>query len=217
MTTDHLILASSSNVIIYRYTLDLLVYLYSIWCSYHHTSLTMDSLNRALLALLLVLQCSSSFVVGFSPSIHKIYNGQQYRSSGVLQSTSTAISTPDTTATNEDTALSKNNSDKVNELATKLINKCKEYGQIGSKLTEEQQTIIDELAEALIPYSDSGPAQVDLQGRHDLIYSASPGASSGALGPFVGSVSQSFLDEERFINRVEIGEYVLYDMYFCIE
>ena len=109
------------------------------------------------------------------------------------------------TETNE---LPNDKSDKVNELATKLINKCKEYGQIGSKLTEEQQTIIDELASALIPYSDTAPAQVDLQGRHVLIYSASPGASSGALGPFVGSVSQSFLDEERFINRVEIGEYV---------
>ena len=171
----------------------------------------MDSLNRAaLLALLLVLHCTSSLVVGFSPSIHKICNGQQHRSSGVLQSTPAAVSTPDTitATTNDDTALSKNNSGKVNELATKLINKCQEYGQIGSKLTEEQQTIIDELASALIPYSDISPAQVNLQGRHDLIYSASPGASSGALGPFVGSVSQSFLDEERFINRVEIGEYV---------
>ena len=177
----------------------------------------MDSIiNRAaLLALILVLQCSSSFVVEFS-SIHKIYNCQQYRSSGVLQSTPTAISTPDTKTSNDGTTLSNNNSDKVNELATKLINKCKEYGQIGSKLTEEHQTIIDELASALIPYSDTAPAQVDLQGRHDLIYSASPGASSGALGPFVGSVSQSFLDEERFINRVEIGEYMYYDMHFYI-
>ena len=167
----------------------------------------MDSINRAaLLALILVLQCSSSFVVGFSPSIRKICNSQQHSSSSsVLQSTPTAaVSTTDIDT--DTTALANKNSDKVNELATKLISKCQEYGQIGSKLTEEQQTIIDELASALIPYSDAGPAQVDLQGRHDLIYSASPGASSGALGPFVGSVSQSFLDEERFINRVEIGE-----------
>ena len=172
----------------------------------------MGGLNRAaLLALLLVLQCTSSFVVGFS-SIHKIFHGQQYSISSILQSTPTAISTPDTTTTGKD-ELPNNDSDKVNELATKLINKCKEYGQIGSKLTEEEQTIIDELASALIPYSDDGPAQVDLQGRHDLIYSASPGASSGALGPFVGSVSQSFLDEERFINRVEIGEFVYYDIH----
>jgi len=131
----------------------------------------------------------------------------------MLQSTPTAVSTPDIDT--DTIKVSNNNSDKVNELATKLINKCKEYGQIGSKLTEEQQTIIDELASALIPYSDDGPAQVDLQGRHDLIYSASPGASSGALGPFVGSVSQSFLDEERFINRVEIGEYAYIVWYAC--
>ena len=43
-----------------------------------------------------------------------------------------------------------------------------------------------------------------MEGRHELIYSASPGASSGALGPLVGKVSQSFLDETRFINRVEL-------------
>ena len=132
----------------------------------------MDSLNRAaLLALILVLQCTFSFVVGFS-SIHKIYNKQQHSSSScVLQSTptavstpsetSTAVSTPDTTDTGTDELLN-NNSDKVNELATKLINRCKEYGQIGSKLTEEQQTVIDELASALIPYSDPGSAQVNL-------------------------------------------------------
>lgn len=166
------------------------------------------------MALILVLQCISSFVIGFSPSIYKICNGQQHSSSSsMLQSTPTAVSTPDIDT--DTIKVSNNNSDKVNELATKLINKCKEYGQIGSKLTEEQQTIIDELASALIPYSDDGPAQVDLQGRHDLIYSASPGASSGALGPFVGSVSQSFLDEERFINRVEIGEYAYIVWYAC--
>ena len=169
----------------------------------------MDSLNRAaLLALILVLQCTFSFVDGFS-SIPRICNRQQF-SSSCLQSTPTAVSTSDTTNDiDTDTTIEvTNNNDTVNELATKLINKCQEYGQIGSKLTEEQQTIIDELASALIPYSDSGPAQVNLQGRHDLIYSASPGASSGAFGPFVGTVSQSFLDEERFINRVEIGEYM---------
>ena len=137
----------------------------------------------------------------------------------MLQSTSVTITTPETTTnatdietdtdTDTTTTVTNSNSDKVNELATKLINKCKEYGQIGSKLTKEQQTIIDELASELVPYSDTGPAQVDLQGRHDLIYSASPGGSSGALGPFVGTVSQSFLDDERFINRVEIGEYAL--------
>ena len=37
-----------------------------------------------------------------------------------------------------------------------------------------------------------------------MVYSASPGGSSGAVGPFVGKVSQSFLNEDQFINRVEL-------------
>ena len=70
-----------------------------------------------------------------------------------------------------------------------------------------QRTVIDNLALSLAPYSDFAPAQYDkehLRGRHELIYSASQGASSGAIGPLVGTVSQSFIDEVRYINRVEL-------------
>jgi len=52
--------------------------------------------------------------------------------------------------------------------------------------------------------TDPAPAQIDLGGTHDLIYSAAPGGSSGAVGPLVGKVQQSFLDAESFINRVEL-------------
>lgn len=104
--------------------------------------------------------------------------------------------------------------DKVNGLATKLLETCAEYGQVGSKLTEDQRSIIDDMALSLSSYTDPDPAQIDLEGTHELIYSASPGGSSGAVGPLVGKVYQSFLDEERFINRVELfGGVVKVELY----
>lgn len=134
----------------------------------------------ALLALLLLLQ--STLVIGFTLS--SVCHSQSR--SSVLQS-------------------SISSTEEKNELATELINTCKKYGQIGSKLSADEQQIIDDLAAKLEAFTDSSPAQVLLQGRHDLIYSSNKGASSGQLGPFVGKVSQSFLDDRRLINRVEIG------------
>ena len=90
------------------------------------------------------------------------------------------------------------------DLANKLITRCKELGQVGSKLSEDEQSSIDDFANMLSAFSDGSPAKFDLEGDHNLIYSASPGGSSGAIGPFVGRVTQSFLDEEKFINRVEL-------------
>ena len=91
----------------------------------------------------------------------------------------------------------------TNEIASKLLETCAEYGQVGSKLTEEERSIIDNIASSLSPSSSPSPAKAELSGKHELIYSASPSASSGALGPLTGQVTQSFLDETRFINRVE--------------
>lgn len=90
------------------------------------------------------------------------------------------------------------------DLANQLISTCKRLGQVGSKLSEEDRSSIDNIAEMLSAFSDPSPARFDLQGDHDLVYSASPGGSSGAIGPFVGEVTQSFLDEAKFINRVEL-------------
>jgi hypothetical protein len=139
---------------------------------------------------LALLQQLTTFAVGFSP----FANDKYLRVVSTLHVTS----------------LQSNNSikeDTKNELASQLLSTCAKYGQIGAKLTDEQRAIIDNLALSLAPYSDSAPAQYDkeyLRGRHELIYSASQGASSGAIGPLVGTVSQSFIDEVRYINRVEL-------------
>jgi hypothetical protein len=39
--------------------------------------------------------------------------------------------------------------DEVNELASRLLKTCAEYGQIGSKPTNEQRANIDDLASSL--------------------------------------------------------------------
>lgn len=150
------------------------------------------------LSVLFALLQQLTFVDGFSPVANDNYLiSSSYRPSVVSALHVTSL--PLDNSTDEDT--------KTNELASKLLNTCAKYGQIGSKLTDEQRAEIDSLALTLAPYSDSAPAQYDknnLRGRHELIYSASQGASSGAIGPLVGTVSQSFLDGVRYINRVEL-------------
>ncbi len=127
---------------------------------------------------------------GFSPASLTTNS----RSQVLLCAEQSAVSAADT---NTETTLDSNN------IASKLLATCAEYGQVGSKLTEEERTIIDDTAASLNPSSSPSPAKIELSGKHELIYSASPSASSGALGPLTGKVTQSFLDETRFINRVE--------------
>jgi hypothetical protein len=142
------------------------------------------------LVLLALLQQLTTFAVGFSP----VANDKCLR----VVSTRHVTIPPSNNSIKEETK---------NELASQLLSTCAKYGQIGAKLTDEQRAAIDNLALSLAPYSDFAPAQYDkeyLRGRHELIYSASQGASSGAIGPLVGTVSQSFIDEVRYINRVEL-------------
>lgn len=118
--------------------------------------------------------------------------------SKVVLAEQSAISVPNTKTTSDTI-----DDDKRNNIATKLLTTCSKYGQVGSKLTEEERSIIDDIAASLSPSSSPSPAKIELSGKHELIYSASPSASSGALGPLTGKVTQSFLDETRFINRVQ--------------
>ena len=82
-----------------------------------------------------------------------------------------------------------------------------QVGQVGSLASEEERKQLEELASIATPLSESKqPAKVPLQGEHNLLYSAAPGASSGrVVGNLVGKVSQFFQDEEIFFNRVDFG------------
>ncbi|GMI42918.1 hypothetical protein TeGR_g12450 [Tetraparma gracilis] len=76
----------------------------------------------------------------------------------------------------------------------------------GSKLPADIQAALAAKVDALVSTASAPPSTADeLTGTHRLVYSTAPGPSSGSLGPFVGSVTQTFVDEVRFVNRVELG------------
>mmetsp|Transcript_13866 Transcript_13866/g.26436 ORF Transcript_13866/g.26436 Transcript_13866/m.26436 type:complete len:240 (+) Transcript_13866:160-879(+) len=169
----------------------------------------MLQINRTkLIALAAFFALQSTSVLGFS-SPRKISSSSRCNSGCLaLRTASSTVQSDITTETNTKDTVA------ANDLATKLLATCAEYGQIGSKLTENQRSTVDDLASSLSSYSDPAPAQIDLRGTHELIYSAAPGGSSGALGPLVGKVSQTFLDDVRFINRVELfGGIVKIELY----
>ena len=93
-----------------------------------------------------------------------------------------------------------------NDKVLKLIETAGTVGQVGSLATEEEQKLMEEVAEDTFGLSESKPARIPLTGEHKLIYSAAPGASSGRVfGNVVGKVSQFFEDDEIFYNRVNFG------------
>jgi len=92
-----------------------------------------------------------------------------------------------------------------NEISQKLVQIARSVGQVGSKSTDENRELLSSIAKQLAPYSDEKPARIPISGVHDLIYSASPGGSSGTIGPFVGKVTQKFIDDTTFQNIVELG------------
>jgi len=158
-----------------------------------------NKVSSSFIILLLLSVAAQTFVsgfTGFSPASRTTTSRFQVLLSAE-QSTISAVET------NTETTLNLNNDEEKINIATKLLTTCAEFGQVGSKLTEEERTIIDDIAASLNPSSSPSPAKIELSGKHELIYSASPSASSGALGPLTGKVTQSFLDETMFINRVE--------------
>lgn len=93
----------------------------------------------------------------------------------------------------------------IDELYQELLLEINKVGQVGSKATEEDRKNIETIANKILPYTDETPARKELTGKHELLYSAAPGGSSGAIGPFVGKVSQLFVDEKIFKNIVNLG------------
>jgi hypothetical protein len=90
-------------------------------------------------------------------------------------------------------------------LLQQLLDRCAQLGQVGSKCTEAERLEVTTLARKLAPYSVPSPAKYPISGIHKLVHTHSQGGSSGAIGPFVGKVTQEFVDEEKFINAVQIG------------
>jgi hypothetical protein len=96
------------------------------------------------------------------------------------------------------------------EAVCKVLDLARELGPIGASQSPEDQERILVAAQALGEFSDEKPARVKLgispgEPPHCLIYSSSPGGSSGQLfGNVHGKVTQTF-SETRLVNAVELG------------
>lgn len=147
----------------------------------------------------------AQLAVGFTPSRPSELSNQgqkQFSELGVISTMTTAIEK--ITVSFNASKTNNINQKERNDYAKSLLSTCKKFGRVGSKLTQEQRSEIDGIATSLSAYSDDSPAKLPLIGNHDLIYSASPGGSSGAFGPLTGKVTQSFLGDVKFINRLEL-------------
>eukprot|EP00930_Biecheleria_cincta_P021434 TRINITY_DN15895_c0_g1_i2.p1 TRINITY_DN15895_c0_g1~~TRINITY_DN15895_c0_g1_i2.p1 ORF type:complete len:447 (-),score=72.42 TRINITY_DN15895_c0_g1_i2:120-1460(-) len=82
---------------------------------------------------------------------------------------------------------------------------CADAPKNGVEASEEVKQKVESAAASLTSLCPANPARMPLTGVWDLLYCTAPGGSSGKLGPFVGDVTQTFVDEVRFVNAVELG------------
>ena len=94
--------------------------------------------------------------------------------------------------------------DLVTELKESLEGLCNVTTNNGVGASDGRKAEIEAAAAALEKMCPPAPAGRKLKGVYDLLYCTSPGGSSGKVGPFVGKVTQEFLDDETFINAVEL-------------
>jgi len=93
----------------------------------------------------------------------------------------------------------------VAAMKRELLAACTEAPKNGVGATPAQQKNVWAAALKLQNKCPVQPARKPLLGVWELAYCTNQGGSSGKLGPFVGDVTQTFLDDCRFINAVELG------------
>ena len=90
------------------------------------------------------------------------------------------------------------------DVATSITNRSRNRRQNGvaaeTQTTKTVEAIADELANR-----QAGETFGPLDGAHDLVFTTTKASSSGKLGPFVGAVTQTFLDDAAFENAVALG------------
>jgi len=95
-----------------------------------------------------------------------------------------------------------------NELVREVLSYARNIGPVGVlSSTEKERDDLLEMSRKLKDHSNPKPARYSLKGTFDLVYSAHPGPPSGRLGPtpFYGKATQTFLDDETYINAVKFG------------
>jgi len=92
----------------------------------------------------------------------------------------------------------------VSRLKRVLRALCADSPKNGVGAPEDLMDQIEVAAKALEPSCQGQPARAKLDGTWDLLYCTAPGGSNGKVGPFVGDVTQVFVDDLRFKNEVEV-------------
>lgn len=85
-----------------------------------------------------------------------------------------------------------------------LLTLCKQTPNNGVGAASGRVADVERAATALERLCPPSPTSLKLTGVWDLLYSTAPGGSNGKVGPFIGKVTQEFVDEINFINAVEL-------------
>eukprot|EP00929_Paragymnodinium_shiwhaense_P084391 TRINITY_DN45115_c0_g1_i1.p1 TRINITY_DN45115_c0_g1~~TRINITY_DN45115_c0_g1_i1.p1 ORF type:complete len:477 (+),score=101.64 TRINITY_DN45115_c0_g1_i1:67-1497(+) len=97
------------------------------------------------------------------------------------------------------------NNAEVSKLKQNLLAKCAEGPKNGVGASEDLKGAVEGAASALEPFCGGSPTQKRLTGSvWNLVYCTAPGGSSGRVGAFVGDVTQTFVDDTKFVNAVEL-------------
>lgn len=86
-----------------------------------------------------------------------------------------------------------------------LMAACDEAPKNGVGANELVQAKVESAAVALEASCPAQPSRSKLSGVWDLQYCTAEGSSNGKIGPSVGDVTQTFVDDVRFVNAVEFG------------
>ena len=89
------------------------------------------------------------------------------------------------------------------QLKAALDSLCSTAPPNGVGADEALQAEVESAITELEPLCCEAPAQRPLEGVFDLVYTSAKGGSNGKVGPFVGAVTQTFVDDRSFINAVD--------------
>mmetsp|Transcript_37688 Transcript_37688/g.69686 ORF Transcript_37688/g.69686 Transcript_37688/m.69686 type:complete len:245 (+) Transcript_37688:96-830(+) len=94
--------------------------------------------------------------------------------------------------------------DTVASAKAALVSLCESTPDNGVGVSEERLAEIEASIAELEQGCPPKPARRELSGIYDLLFCTAKGGSNGKVGPFVGEVTQTFVDDTKFINAVEL-------------
>jgi hypothetical protein len=91
----------------------------------------------------------------------------------------------------------------VSATRAQLLAGCAAAPLNGVGASSEEDSAVQAAVTKLEAYCRPEPARMPLSGVWQLVYTSSTGGSSGKVGPFVGAVTQTMVDDSVFTNAVE--------------